>query len=49
MGWVDDLTHTFDILEVITNQLGYRLSLDRLAEKTLQVKKAPFNKGIWKN
>ncbi len=34
------LLPSFDILEVITNQLGYRLSLDRLAEKTLQVKKS---------
>ncbi|MBM9535726.1 DEAD/DEAH box helicase [Desulfobulbus alkaliphilus] len=29
----------FDILEAITNQLGYRLSLDRLAEHTLQKRK----------
>lgn len=30
---------SFDILEAVTERLGYRLSLDRLAEKTLQVKK----------
>ena len=30
---------SFDILEEITKQLGYRLSLDRLAEQTLGVKK----------
>lgn len=30
---------TLDILEEITTQLGYRLSLDRLAEHTLNVKK----------
>ena len=30
---------TLDIMEVITNRLGYRLSLDRLAEHTLGVKK----------
>ncbi len=30
---------SFDILEQITNQLGYRLSLDRLAEHTLGVQK----------
>ena len=29
-----------DILEEITNQLGYRLSLDRLAEHTLGIKKS---------
>jgi DEAD/DEAH box helicase domain-containing protein len=33
------LLPSFDILEAITGQLGYRLSLDRLAEKTLKVKK----------
>ena len=33
------LLPSFDILEAITAQLGYRLSLDRLAEKTLMVKK----------
>ena len=31
---------TLDILEVIANRLGYRLSLDRLAEHTLGVKKS---------
>jgi DEAD/DEAH box helicase domain-containing protein len=31
---------TLDIMEVITNRLGYRLSLDRLAEHTLGVKKS---------
>lgn len=31
---------SFDILEHITNQLGYRLSLDRLAEHTLEVQKS---------
>ncbi len=31
---------SLDILEEITNQLGYRLSLDRLAEHTLGVKKS---------
>ncbi len=31
---------TLDILEAIANQLGYRLSLDRLAEHTLGVKKS---------
>jgi DEAD/DEAH box helicase domain-containing protein len=31
---------SFDILEEITHQLGYRLSLDRLAEHTLGVKKS---------
>lgn len=30
---------SFDILEAITERLGYRLSLDRLAETTLRVKK----------
>jgi DEAD/DEAH box helicase domain-containing protein len=30
---------TLDIMEVITKRLGYRLSLDRLAEHTLGVKK----------
>jgi DEAD/DEAH box helicase domain-containing protein len=30
---------SFDILEAITGQLGYRLSLDRLAEHTLKVQK----------
>ena len=30
---------SLDILEVVTDQLGYRLSLDRLAEHTLGVKK----------
>ena len=30
---------SFDILEAITNRLGYRLSLDRLAEQTLRVQK----------
>lgn len=30
---------SFDILEAITNQLGYRLSLDRLAEHTLRRRK----------
>ncbi len=30
---------SFDILEIITAQLGYRLSLDRLAEKTLKAGK----------
>ncbi len=30
---------SFDILEAVAGQLGYRLSLDRLAEKTLKVKK----------
>lgn len=34
-----NLLPAFDILEAITGQLGYRLSLDRLAEKTLKVKK----------
>ncbi len=34
-----NLLPSFDILEAITGQLGYRLSLDRLAEKTLQTKK----------
>jgi len=33
------LLPSFDLLEAITSQLGYRLSLDRLAEKTLRVKK----------
>jgi len=33
------LLPAFDILEAVTTQLGYRLSLDRLAEKTLRVKK----------
>ncbi len=33
------LLPSFDILEAITEQLGYRLSLDRLAEKTLRRKK----------
>jgi len=33
------LLPAFDILEAVTEQLGYRLSLDRLAEKTLQIKK----------
>ena len=33
------LLPSFDILEAITEQLGYRLSLDRLAEKTLEIKK----------
>jgi DEAD/DEAH box helicase domain-containing protein len=33
------LLPAFDILEAITSQLGYRLSLERLAEKTLQVRK----------
>ena len=31
---------TLDIIEVIKNRLGYRLSLDRLAEHTLGVKKS---------
>lgn len=31
---------SFDILEQITNQLGYRLSLDRLAEHTLGITKS---------
>jgi DEAD/DEAH box helicase domain-containing protein len=31
---------SLDILEEITNQLGYRLSLDRLAEHTLGIKKS---------
>ena len=31
---------TLDIMEIITNRLGYRLSLDRLAEHTLGVKKS---------
>ena len=31
---------TLDIMEVITNRLGYRLSLDRLAEHTLGVNKS---------
>jgi len=31
---------TLDIMEVIANRLGYRLSLDRLAEHTLGVKKS---------
>jgi len=31
---------TLDIMEVITNRLGYRLSLDRLAEHTLGIKKS---------
>lgn len=31
---------SLDILEEITNQLGYRLSLDRLAEHTLRIKKS---------
>ena len=31
---------SFDILEHITNQLGYRLSLDRLAQHTLGVQKS---------
>ena len=31
---------TLDILEEITTRLGYRLSLDRLAENTLGVKKS---------
>jgi len=31
---------TLDIMEVITSRLGYRLSLDRLAEHTLGVKKS---------
>ncbi len=31
---------TFDILEEVKNRLGYRLSLDRLAEKTLHIKKS---------
>ena len=47
---------SLDILEVITTQLGYRLSLDRLAEKTLKVKKQGdgllalqwFKEGRWK-
>ena len=30
---------SLDILEVVTDQLGYRLSLDRLAEHTLGVNK----------
>ena len=34
------LLPTFDIMEKITNRLGYRLSLDRLAEHTLGVKKS---------
>ena len=33
------LLPTLDIMEVIANRLGYRLSLDRLAEHTLGVKK----------
>ena len=31
---------TLDILDVVKNRLGYRLSLDRLAEKTLGVQKS---------
>ncbi|MBI5557339.1 MAG: DEAD/DEAH box helicase [Deltaproteobacteria bacterium] len=31
---------TLDILEEVTNRLGYRLSLERLAEKTLGIKKS---------
>ena len=31
---------TLDIMEITTNRLGYRLSLDRLAEHTLGVKKS---------
>ncbi len=31
---------SLDILEEISNQLGYRLSLDRLAERTLGIKKS---------
>lgn len=34
-----ELLPTLDILEIIHNRLGYRLSLDRLAEHTLGVKK----------
>jgi DEAD/DEAH box helicase domain-containing protein len=34
-----EMLPSFDILEAVTGQLGYRLSLDRLAEKTLKVKK----------
>ncbi len=30
---------TLDVLEIVNNRLGYRLSLDRLAEQTLGVKK----------
>ena len=33
---------TLDIMEKITNRLGYRLSLDRLAEHTLGVKKSAY-------
>ena len=33
------LLPSFDLLEVISEQLGYRLSLQRLAEKTLKVNK----------
>ncbi|ADW18325.1 DEAD/DEAH box helicase domain protein [Desulfobulbus propionicus DSM 2032] len=33
------LLPSFDLLEAISGLLGYRLSLDRLAEKTLRVKK----------
>jgi len=33
------LLPAFDILEAVTTQLGYRLSLDQLAEKTLKVQK----------
>jgi len=33
------LLPSFDLLEAITGQLGYRLSLNRLAEKTLNVQK----------
>ena len=35
-----DSLPTLDIMEVITNRLGYRLSLDRLAEHTLGIKKS---------
>ncbi len=31
---------SLDLLEEISNQLGYRLSLDRLAERTLKIKKS---------
>ena len=35
-----DSLPTMDIMEVITDRLGYRLSLDRLAEHTLGIKKS---------
>jgi len=34
-----DSLPTLDLLEVVKNRLGYRLSLDHLAEQTLGVKK----------